>query len=62
MTDEIELRNQDKIRTLGENETEKYLDILEAETIKQVEMKNKISGGSEYYLRQNSLAETSSKE
>ena len=30
-----------KIRTLGEKETYKYLGILEADTIKQVEMKEK---------------------
>ncbi len=42
MTDEMELPNQDKIRTLGVNETYKYLGILEAETTKQVEIKSKI--------------------
>ena len=42
MTDGIELPNQDKIRTLAENGTYKYLGILEANTIKQVEMKDKI--------------------
>ena len=42
LTDGIELPNQDKIRTLAENETCKYLGILEAGTIKQVEMKDKI--------------------
>ena len=42
LTDGIKLPNQDKIRTLAENETCKYLGILEADTIKQVEMKNKI--------------------
>ena len=42
MTDGMELPNQDKIRTLGENETYKYLGILLADTIKQVEMKEKI--------------------
>ena len=42
LTDGIELPNQDKIRTLAENDTYKYLWILEADTIKQVEMKNKI--------------------
>ena len=42
MTDEIKLPNQDKIGTLRENETYKYLGILEADTIKQVEMKDKI--------------------
>ena len=42
LTDGIELPNQDKIRTLAEKETYKYLGILEADTIKQVEMKKKI--------------------
>ena len=41
LTDGIELPSQDKIRTLGEKETNKYLGILEADTIKQVEMKDK---------------------
>ena len=36
LTDGMELPNQDKIRTLAENETYKYLGILEADTIKQV--------------------------
>ena len=66
MTDGMELPNQDKIRTFGEKETYKYLDILEADTIKQVEMKEKlrknISGEPENYLRQNYVAETLSKE
>ena len=44
----MELPNQDKIRTLGENETYSYLGILEADTIKQVQMKNKIQ---KEYLR-----------
>ena len=35
----IELPNQEQIRTLGKNETYKYLEILEADTIKQEEMK-----------------------
>ena len=38
----MELPNQDKIRSLGEKETYKYLGILEADTIKEVEMKGKI--------------------
>ena len=42
MTVGMELPNHDKIRTLGEKETYKYLVILEAGTIKQVQMKNKI--------------------
>ena len=37
----MERPNQDKIRTLGEKETYKYLGILEADTIKQVEVKEK---------------------
>ena len=37
-----ELPNHDKIRTLGENETYKYLGILKVDTIKQEEMKDKI--------------------
>ena len=42
MTDGMELPNQDRIRTFAENETYKYLGILEADTIKRVEMKDKI--------------------
>ena len=49
LIDGMELPNQDKIRTLGEK------DILEADTIKQVEIKKKfrknISGESESYSR-----------
>ena len=48
LTDGTELPNQDKIRTLAENETYKYLGTLEADTIKQVEMKKKIQ---KEYLR-----------
>ena len=39
MTDGMEQPNQDKIRTLKEKETDKYVVILETDTIKQVEMK-----------------------
>ena len=56
LTDGIELPNQDKIRTLAENETYKYLGILEANTIKQVEMKDKIE--KEYLRRTRKLLET----
>ena len=56
MTDGMKLPNQDKIRTLGENETYKYLGILEADTIKQVEMKDKIQ--KEYLRRTRKLLET----
>ena len=56
LTDGIELPNQDKIRKLAENETCKYLGILEADTIKQVEMENKIQ--KEYLRRTRKLLET----
>ena len=42
LIDGMELPNQDKIWTLGEKETYKYLGILEADTIKQVERKEKL--------------------
>ena len=41
LTDKMELLNQEGIRKLIEKETYKYLNILEADTIKQVEMKGK---------------------
>ena len=56
MTDGLELPNSDKIRILGENETLKYLDILVADTIKQVQMKDKIQ--KEYCKRTRELLET----
>ena len=56
ITDGIELPNQDKIKTLGEKEAYKYLGILEAVTIKQVEMKDKIQ--KEYSRRTRKLHET----
>ena len=40
-SDRQHILNQEKIRTLGEKETYKYLGILETDTIKQVEMKEK---------------------
>ena len=52
----MELPNQDEIRKLAENETYKYLDILLANTIKQVEMKDKIQ--KEYLRRTRKLLET----
>ena len=55
MTDGMELPNHDKIRTLGENETYKYLGILEVDTIKQVQMKDKIR--TEYLMRTKKLLE-----
>ena len=63
MTDGMELPNQAKIRKPRENETYKYLGVLEVDTIKQMEMKDKIQ--KEYlenYARQNSLAKTLLKE
>ena len=56
LTDGMELPNQDKIKTLAENETYKYLDILEADTIKQVEMKDKIQ--KEYLRRTRKLLDS----
>ena len=56
MTVGMELPNQDKIRTLWENETYKLLGFLEADTIKQVEMKDKNS--KEYPRRTGKLLET----
>ena len=56
MTDGMELSNHDKIRTLEENETYKYLGILEADTIKQVQRKDTIR--KEYLRRTRKLLET----
>ena len=56
LTDGMELPNQDKIWTLAENEIYKYLGISEADTIKQVEMKNKIQ--KEYLRRTRKLLKT----
>ena len=56
LTDGMKLPNQDKIRTLAENETYKYMGILKADTIKQVEMKNKIQ--KEYLRKTRKLLET----
>ena len=66
MTDGMEQTNQDKIRTLGENETYKYLDIWRLTPSSKwkwrTNLKKNISGDLENYLRQNYLAETGSKE
>ena len=56
MTDGMELPNHDKIRTLEEKETYKYLGILEADTIKQVQMKDII--WKKYLRRTRKLQET----
>ena len=55
MTDRMELPNHNEIRTLGENETYKYLGILEADTIKQVKIKDKMR--KEYLGRTRKLLE-----
>ena len=61
LTDRIDLPNQDKITTLGEKETYKYSGILEADIIKQEEMKEKIK--KEYLRRTRKLcSRTLSKE
>ena len=41
MTEGMELPSQEKIRTLGEKVTYKYLGILETDTIKQVKINEK---------------------
>ena len=52
----MELTNHNKIRTLEENETYKYLGILETDTFKQVQMKDMI--WKEYPRRTRKLLET----
>ena len=54
--DEKELPNQEKISTFGEKETNKYLRILKADTIKQEEMEKKIK--KEYLWRTRKLLDT----
>ena len=65
MKEGVKLPNQVVIKTLGEKETYIYLGILEADTIKQVEIKEKfkksISEEQKNYLRQNSIVGTLSK-
>ena len=56
LTDGMELSNRDKMRTLGEKETYKYLGILQADTTKQVEMKEITK--KEYLRRTRKLLET----
>ena len=56
LTDGMELPNQDKIRTLGDKEIYKYLGILGADTIEEVEMKEKVT--KEYLRRTRNLLET----
>ena len=56
MTDGMEPSNKDKIRTLGEKKTYKYLGILEADCTKQGQMKDKTR--KEYLRRTRKLPET----
>ena len=56
----IELSNQESIRTLGEKENYKYLEILKTDTVKQAEMKEKIR--KEYPRRMRKLPKRSSVE
>ena len=56
MTEGIELPNQEKNENYQEKETNKYLRILEANPIKQAEMKEKIKN--EYLRRMTKLLET----
>ena len=49
-------KNKNKIKTLAEKETYKYLGILEVDTIKQAEMKEKIQ--KEYLRRTRKLPKT----
>ena len=53
LTDGMEIPNKDKIKTLAENETYKYMGILGADTIKQAEKIQK-----EYLRRTRKLLET----
>ena len=59
-TERVELPNKVVIRTLGEKETQKYLKILEADTMKQAEMREKnfkmVSQDPENFSKQNSVA------
>ena len=65
LTEGIELPNQEKIRTLREKETYKYMGILEAENMRQLKMKEKIkdsiSEERESYSTPNYIAGISSK-
>ena len=68
MTEGIELPNQGKIRTFGQQETYEYLRIIEADTNKQKDMKEKMkkkkkntAGEWESYSKPNNITEISSK-
>ena len=55
-TDRIKLQYQDKIRMLGENDVYKYFGIFEADTLKQMQMKDIMQ--KEYLRRTRKLLET----
>ena len=55
MAEGIELPNKENVWTLWKKETYKYLGILEADTIKQSEIKEKIK--KEYFRRTRKLLE-----
>ena len=57
MTERMELPNKEKIRMLGEMETNKDLGILEADNNKQVDMKEKKKKENEKTTRKNILQE-----
>ena len=57
MMEGTELLNEEKFRAFGEKETYKYLGILEADTIKQVEMEEK-KIKKEYLRKTRKLLET----
>ena len=65
LTKGMELQNQDKFRTLGNNGTYKYWEFWRLTSSNKCKWKKKvkknISGELETYLRQNSLSETLSK-
>ena len=56
LTDGMDLPNQDNLRTLEKKQNNKYLGILEDDTIKQVDMKNKIQ--KEYLRRTRKVLKT----
>ena len=56
LTEGMDQPNQEKMRTLGEKEAYKYLEILEADTIRQVKMKEKIK--KEYHRKTRKLLAT----
>ena len=56
ITEGIELQDQERIRALGKMENYKNLGILESDTMKQAEMKEKIS--KEYLRRMTKPLET----